>query len=233
MTYRMMTMPTIDGVPYGKTQPQVLALGLLLVFNACTLSRTPDLGTHLVEPGDTLSQIAAEYGTTVPALIDLNQDLYPRIAETNGALIVAGWVLAVPGRAQRSIGSGMAPALTAAPTQNDADLAAAIIALTNDERARAGLPALAVDDGLMAIAQKRALEISTDYSHSGLDDDCTECGENILQGPRTTTAARMLERWMASADHRANILRNGIARIGAAVYRTPDGVVFAAQVFAY
>ena len=239
MTYRIASMPVIDGVPHGRAQPQILALGLLLVFNACTLSRTPDLGTHVVQPGDTLSQIAAEHGTTVPALIDLNRGQYPRIAESNGALVVAGWVLAVPGRAQRSTRSELtgavasAPALPASPAQNDADLAAAVIALTNDERVRAGLPALAVDDGLMAIAQKRAMEISTDYSHSGLDDDCAECGENILQGPRATTAARMLERWMTSDGHRANILRDGVTRIGAAVYRTPEGVVFAVQVFAY
>lgn len=235
-------MSTVMTTSKTTVSGQALALSLVLVFNACSLRQSPqDLGAYTVRPGDTLSQIAAEHGTTVPALIELNRTQYPQLGEKNGALVVAGWVLKVPQNRARPaeiaapaqvMGDTVTPATTT-PAQSDADLAAAIITLTNDERARAGLPALTMDAGLMAIAEKRAVEISTDYSHAGLADDCADCGENILEGPRTTTPARMLERWMASDGHRANILRDGISRIGAALYRTPEGVVFAVQVFAY
>jgi uncharacterized protein YkwD len=224
----MTAVPTPSHRCHAPAANPAIALGLALALQACAIGRTPDWETYVVQPGDTLSQIAAARRTTTLALIQANRDQYPRLAETNGRLIVAGWKLMVPAGSARP-----AAAETPALIADDGDLALTVIALANAERAGAGLPPLAVDDGLMAIAQRRAVEIASDYSHAGLGDDCAACGENIAQGPRGTTPARMLERWMASDGHRANILRDGVARTGAAVYRTPEGVVFAVQVFAY
>lgn len=111
--------------------------------------------TYVVQAGDTLSGIAARYGTTAEELIRLNSDQYPRLAESNGRIVVAGWVLVVPGGAPPSVasaggqGAGVAqPAavVESAPVQDaqggyfDEAMALEIIRLTNAERVAAGLP---------------------------------------------------------------------------------------------
>lgn len=113
----------------------------------------------------------------------------------------------------------------------DYDMALQIVELTNAERAKAGLPPLTVDEHLMEIARKRAVEITTDFSHAGLDDDCSNCGENIIYG--TPSAEAVVTWWMNSAGHRANILREGITRIGVGVYYLNSGVGYAVQEFGY
>jgi len=58
---------------------------------------TPSPGlpvTHRVQPGDSLSKIAQQYGTTVEELVELNKDRYPSLVEDPG-LIRAGWELVV------------------------------------------------------------------------------------------------------------------------------------------
>ena len=45
---------------------------------------------YLIQDGDTLSGIACKYGTTVPALMNLNRDKI-----TNPNLIQAGWIIRI------------------------------------------------------------------------------------------------------------------------------------------
>lgn len=192
--------------------------------------------TYVVQAGDTLSGIAARYGTTADELIRLNGDQYPRLAESNGRIVVAGWVLVVPGGAPPSVasaggqGAGVAVAQPAAvvesaPVQDaqggyfDEAMALEIIRLTNAERVAAGLPELAVDDGLMSIARLRAVDIVTDFSHNGLRTRCGYCGENAgTRIGRTRTASIHVAGWMNSEGHRRNILNPDVARLGVAVY---------------
>lgn len=46
-----------------------------------------------MQAGDTLSEIALRYNTSVNKLIELNKNEYPRIATSNGNHIETGWVL--------------------------------------------------------------------------------------------------------------------------------------------
>lgn len=49
--------------------------------------------TYTVKKGDTLSEIALRYNTSVNKLIELNKSKYPKIATSNGSYIQTGWVL--------------------------------------------------------------------------------------------------------------------------------------------
>jgi uncharacterized protein YkwD/stress response protein SCP2 len=98
--------------------------------------------------------------------------------------------------------------------------------LTNRERARAGLPPLATDALLTRAAQAHSTDmvVRAFYSHTGPDgsqpwDRAASAGstrrtigENIACGQRS--AAEVVEGWMNSPGHRANILKREFTHIG-------------------
>ncbi|MFH8283372.1 CAP domain-containing protein [Streptomyces antibioticus] len=104
--------------------------------------------------------------------------------------------------------------------------AAEVVALTNRERAAAGLRPLAVDARLTTAAQAHCADMVARrfYSHTspegGQPWDRTAAagsplrtvGENIACGQRT--AAEVVEGWMNSPGHRANILKPAFTHIG-------------------
>ncbi|MGX1567278.1 CAP domain-containing protein [Streptomyces sp. NPDC055506] len=104
--------------------------------------------------------------------------------------------------------------------------ASAVTDLTNRERARAGLPPLAVDPLLTTAAQAHSADMVARafYSHTAPDgsqpwDRATAAGsarrsigENIACGQRSP--ADVVEGWMNSPGHRANILKPGFTHIG-------------------
>ncbi|MEU7415503.1 CAP domain-containing protein [Streptomyces antibioticus] len=104
--------------------------------------------------------------------------------------------------------------------------AAEVVALTNRERAAAGLRPLAVDARLTTAAQAHCADMVARrfYSHTspegGRPWDRTAAagsplrtvGENIACGQRT--AAEVVEGWMNSPGHRANILKPAFTHIG-------------------
>jgi uncharacterized protein YkwD len=101
-----------------------------------------------------------------------------------------------------------------------------IIAATNAERARYGLPGFAMDPGLMESARRHAAWMTNYRSmvHSGQN-----VAENIAMGQ--PSAQWVLQTWMNSSGHRANILNPGHRRIGVAAYQTPEGTIFWCQQF--
>ncbi|WP_328935530.1 MULTISPECIES: CAP domain-containing protein [unclassified Streptomyces] len=119
-------------------------------------------------------------------------------------------------------------ALWATPltTGNLAATAAEVVELTNAERARAGLRALAVDPLLAAAAQAHSTDMVARafYSHTSPDGSQPwdraaaagsrrrTIGENIACGQRSP--AEVVEGWMNSPGHRANILKPDFTHIG-------------------
>lgn len=108
-----------------------------------------------------------------------------------------------------------------------------IIKLVNEERAKAGLPALSADDKAMKYAQIRAKEITVSFSHTrpnGLEKPFDEIGimnENIADGNwGYTTPAGVMERWMKSPGHRANILNKEAFAIGVGCYRKGNSLMW-------
>ncbi|MER6378560.1 CAP domain-containing protein [Streptomyces sp. NPDC001250] len=119
-------------------------------------------------------------------------------------------------------------ALWAAPLTPDAlsRSAAEVVALTNAERGRAGLPPLATDPLLTAAAQAHCADmVARDfYDHTSPDGSrpwdraaaagsrLRTIGENIACGQRSP--AEVVDGWMNSPGHRANILKREFGHIG-------------------
>ncbi|MHC3470012.1 CAP domain-containing protein [Streptomyces sp. 7R007] len=104
--------------------------------------------------------------------------------------------------------------------------AAEVVGLTNRERARAALPPLAVDPFLTRAAQAHSADMVARafYSHTSPEGGRPwdraaaagarhrSVGENIACGQRF--AAEVVEGWMNSPGHRANILKPDFTHIG-------------------
>ncbi|GAA0584514.1 CAP domain-containing protein [Streptomyces crystallinus] len=119
-------------------------------------------------------------------------------------------------------------ALWASPFSEDGlrRTVSAVVALTNGRRARAGLRPLADDTHLASAAQAYSADMAARgfYSHTspeGLEpwDRARAAGaahrgigENIACGQRT--AAEVVEGWMNSPGHRANILKPDFTHLG-------------------
>ncbi|WP_229881978.1 CAP domain-containing protein [Streptomyces alanosinicus] len=107
-----------------------------------------------------------------------------------------------------------------------AGTAAEVVALTNAERGRAGLPPLATDPLLTRAAQAHCADmVARDfYDHTSPDGShpwdraaaagsrLRTIGENIACGQRSP--AEVVDGWMNSPGHRANILGPGFGHIG-------------------
>ena len=84
----------------------------------------------------------------------------------------------------------------------------------NQQRSAAGLGTLTWDDGMAAVAQRRAQEISTDLSHNG---NVEKYGE-IIQLAVTGSASDWYTSWYNSEAHRTSMLAVNYTRAGCAVY---------------
>ncbi len=99
-----------------------------------------------------------------------------------------------------------------------------VVTLVNRIRVANGLNKLTTYDKLTEVAQLRAKEIETNYSHTRPDgtkcftalEDAgirsTTAGENIAKG--YSTPERVVDAWMNSPGHRANILNPSYTMIG-------------------
>ena len=117
-----------------------------------------------------------------------------------------------------------------------------VLAIVNREREANGLSALSMDSSLKGVAQTRATEIVSSFSHTRPNG--TSCftayneagysygyaGENIAYGQSSPSA--VMTAWMNSSGHRANILSENFSRIGVGVYQpTPGGRIYWVQNF--
>ncbi len=135
------------------------------------------------------------------------------------------------------------PTKTPAPTATSSDLSSyanQVLQIVNQERAKAGLPALTTNKTLQAAANKRAQETVQSFSHTRPDGSSCftvlndygisyrSAGENIAYGQRTP--AEVMNAWMNSPGHRANILKSGFGKVGIGVYKV-NGVIYWTQEF--
>lgn len=103
---------------------------------------------------------------------------------------------------------------------------ARVIEKTNSQRARHGLLPLAVDPRLLKSARNHAAWMTNNRS---MVHTTQPVGENIAMGQHSS--GEVMNAWMNSSGHRANILNPGYRRIGVAAYTTPDGTIFWCQQF--
>ncbi len=117
--------------------------------------------------------------------------------------------------------------------------AAEVIRLVNAERAKAGLSPLSVVSDLNSYAQLRSTEIVSKFAHERLDGSDPldyvmntgkyfTCGENIAMGQRSPE--EVMNSWMNSPGHRANILNGNFSCIGVGCCNS-NGRLYWVQIF--
>lgn len=102
----------------------------------------------------------------------------------------------------------------------------AVVANTNAERARHGLPPLELDPSLVKTARAHTWWMTRNRS---LVHGNYPVAENIAMGQNSSH--EVVRCWMNSSGHRANILNRGHRRIGVAAYTTPSGTTYWCQQF--
>ena len=159
--------------------------------------------THTVVPGDTMWKISVKYETGLSEIINAN----PQIE--NPALIYPGQTLTIPGK--------------------DSEVEAyekKVVELVNEIRTQNGLSKLSHDWELSRVARFKSQDMKDNryFSHTspvyGSPFDMIKnfgisyrsAGENIAMGYRTPEA--VVNGWMNSSGHRANILSSSYTKIG-------------------
>lgn len=111
------------------------------------------------------------------------------------------------------------------------------LTLVNEQRAAQGLAALTWSTGLESCALVRSQEIVSKFSHTrpnGSDwytvDSNLMWGENLAKG--YSSAQDVVDAWMASPTHAANILDGEFTTCSIAIYET-NGKLYFAQEFGY
>lgn len=111
---------------------------------------------------------------------------------------------------------------------SESDYAEQVLELVNEEREKEGLSALRWDDRAADAAEVRAEELQSLFSHTrpdgsscftALDEEGASyrsAGENIAMGQRTPE--QVMDSWMNSSGHRANILNSSFKAIGVGYY---------------
>lgn len=115
-----------------------------------------------------------------------------------------------------------------------------VLRLTNIERQKAGLPLLRYNTTPEAGAKQRSIEIITHFSHTrpdgsrfftvfGADFTYRNVGENLGSGYRTPE--QVVNAWMNSTSHRANILNEKFEELSVAITKGEDGKYRWVQIF--
>lgn len=153
------------------------------------------------------------------------------MAAATAVLVVAGgftagadWYWPVASGQEASYGG-------AARQRDTAAFTAEVVRLVNVERQRAGLSPLSPAADLTQLAAVRAEEISRVYSHTRPDGRSPMealdphhrhyTGENIAAG--YDSPEKVVDGWMHSPGHRANILSRHFREIGVGYYHSASG----------
>ncbi len=116
--------------------------------------------------------------------------------------------------------------------QAQGDYKAQVVALMNQERAAVGVGGISQNASLDAVAQIRAQEIVQSFSHTRPNGSSCftvleeggiaymTAGENIAAG--YGTPADVMNGWMNSDGHRANILNGSFGQVGIGYYTDPN-----------
>ena len=185
----MIRRPLIIGI--------IALLVMILPINASAA------GTHTVVRGDTMWRIAVEYEVGLSEIANAN----PQIKNPN--LIYPGDVITIP----------QADTATRA-------YEAEVIRLVNIERAKSGLSPLVEDWQVSRVARYKSQDMRDRgyFSHTSptygspfqmlksFGISYRAAGENIARGYKSPAA--VVEGWMSSSGHRANILSPSFTHIG-------------------
>jgi len=181
--------------------------------------------------GQTEAEIAPTVDTPQAVVVQAIEETLPAaeeaiVEETEEAVTEAAIEAAVVGADEPVV--PVVPITSPASTEAEflSQLEKDVVRRTNAERVRRGLCSLEIDLTLMKNSRSHCSWMARTrrfvHSHMG-------CAENIARGQRS--GASVLQSWMNSQGHRANILNPSHRRIGVAVYRTSGGDLFWCQQF--
>lgn len=133
------------------------------------------------------------------------------------------------------------PGTSEPDAEENLSFAKQVVNLVNEERTKAGLSTLVLDETLASAAMVRATEIETSFSHTRPDGrnfstvlndmgiTYRRSGENIAWGQQSPKA--VMEGWMNSEGHRANILNPDFTKIGVGYRKNAAGRTYWTQLF--
>jgi uncharacterized YkwD family protein/spore coat assembly protein SafA len=202
----------------NKAKKHVLAL--LCAFLLATPARaSAQSGTHTVAAGESMWKIAVRYQIGVSELIAAN----PQIK--NPAMIYVGSKLAIPS------------------IDDVKQLEQQVIDLVNKQRVSAGLAPLKANWELCRVARYKSQDMITKkyFAHESptygspfkmmesFGVSFSAGGENIAYGQKTPQ--EVMNAWMNSAGHRANILSAVYNELGVGVAKAANGTFYWTQQF--
>ena len=191
---------------------------LILCFVLSTGAVHAQSSTYTVVSGDTMWKIAVKNQVGISELISAN----PQIA--NPAMIIPGQKISIPNIDVKTM-------------ENQ------VIKLVNQARVNAGLQPFTANWELSRVARYK----SQDMANKGYFDHTsptygspftmmqnfgikfTAAGENIAMGQRT--AQDVMNSWMNSPGHRANILNPSFNQIGVGLAKNSNGMCYWTQQF--
>ena len=178
-------------------------LAVFLLTAMCVLPASAAPLTHTVVKGDTMWKLAVKYQVGTSEIIDAN----PHI--NNPDLIYPGQVLTIP-----------------QPDSSVRSFEQEVIRLVNEQRVKNGLNPLTENWELSRVARYKSQDMVDNryFSHTSptygspfqmiraFGISFRQAGENIAYGQRTPQA--VVNAWMNSSGHRANILNASYTQIG-------------------
>ena len=180
-----------------------ISLAAILLTAMCVLPASAAPLSHTVVKGDTMWKLAVKYQVGTSEIIDAN----PHI--NNPDLIYPGQVLTIP-----------------QPDSSVRSFEQEVIRLVNEQRVKNGLNPLTENWELSRVARYKSQDMVDNryFSHTSptygspfqmiraFGISFRQAGENIAYGQRTPQA--VVNAWMNSSGHRANILNASYTQIG-------------------
>ena len=166
-----------------------------------------------------------------------------RLALVAAAPVALLGLVATPVHAETATAAVATGPVRTAPTTSQV-LGEEVVALTNEERVRAGCAALTVQEELTvaAVRQSHYMAATGDFGHRGWRGSTFQtrsraagypavAGENVAHG--FSSSAEVMAAWMASPPHRRNILNCEVRSFGAGVQQAVNGTYYWTQVFGW
>jgi len=187
------------GVKHMKKMIMILMIFAMILPS---MASAQGMDTYIVQRGDSLWKIAVKYQIGLDEIINANKQIpNPRLIYPNQKINV--------------------PNIDA--TKN---VETSVLTIVNQERSKAGLKPLQMDWELQRVARIKACDMATTgyFSHQSPDYGSPfdmmknygisyrTAGENIAKGQRTPQ--EVMNAWMNSTGHRANILKGDFTHIG-------------------
>lgn len=218
----------------------IYAVTLSLAFGIASPAFAQNCNT---QKGDSMWKIAKEYHVLFHELLKLNKH-YP-----NQDLIHPGDKIEIPdgsageGTTNNSESDNIESGNNESVESNSSDEANQVLQLVNKERSKQGLKSLTLSKELTSIANTKAKDMAVNryFDHRsptyGTPFEMLQkfgvkyksAGENIAAGQKTP--AQVMESWMNSSGHRANILNKSYTELGVGFYQGGSYDTYWVQLF--